>query len=78
MNGVEVFGALAVSAMVLCYALEKRAPGYVLAFALACLASSTYGVLIRSWPFAAVELVWAGIALQRWRAVRDQSTEPRL
>ena len=71
MDAVEIYGTVAVSTMVICYALEDRAPGYVLAFAAACLASSSYGALIRSWPFAAVELVWAGIALRRWQAVRN-------
>ena len=66
MDAVEIYGAVAVSAMVICYALEDRGAGYVLAFAGACLASSSYGLLIRSWPFAVVELIWAGIALRRW------------
>ena len=73
MDAVELFGTLAVAVMVLCYALEERGPGYVLAFALACLAASAYGALIGSWPFAAVELVWAGIALRRWWGVRSTS-----
>jgi hypothetical protein len=68
MDAVEIYGVVAVSAMVLSYALEGRGPGYVLTFAGACVASSGYGLLIRSWPFAAVELVWAGIALRRWRS----------
>jgi hypothetical protein len=63
---VEVFGFLAVAAMVTMYALEHRSSGYVLAFAVACAAASLYAVLIRSWPFAAVEAVWAAIALRRW------------
>jgi len=68
MDPVEIYGAVAVSAMVLCYALEERGAGYVLAFAIACLASASYAALIHSWPFAAVELVWAAIALRRWRS----------
>ena len=68
---VEVFGALAVSGMAASYALEPRARVFVLLFAVACLASSVYAVLIRSWPFAVVELLWAGVALRRWQ------TDPR-
>ena len=64
--GIEAFGGLAVSSMALCYALEPRAAVFVLLFALSCLASSFYAVLIRSWPFAVVELLWAGVAFRRW------------
>ncbi|MFT5041207.1 MAG: hypothetical protein ACI8TX_002179 [Hyphomicrobiaceae bacterium] len=70
MDSVEMFGALAVTTMVTCYALEERAPVFVLGFAGACLASSLYAFLIGSWPFAVVEFVWAGIALARWVRVR--------
>ena len=34
-------------------------------------AASLYAVLIRSWPFAAVEGVWAVVALRRWVRVRN-------
>ncbi len=67
MDPLTVFGALAVSAMLLFYALEQRSPAYVLAFAGACLASSAYGFLQGAWPFGVVELVWSGVALRRWR-----------
>jgi hypothetical protein len=67
---IEVFGVLAVSSMVLFYALEERSPTFVALFAGACLASALYAVLIRSWPFAAVELVWSVLAYRRWRRAR--------
>ena len=67
MSGLTIFGAAAVSAMLLCYALESRAAGFVLAFALACLASSAYGFLQGAWPFGIVEFIWAGVAIRRWR-----------
>ena len=63
---VELFGAVAVTLMVLFYALEGRSRHFVAAFAVACLMSASYAVAIRSWPFAAVETVWAGVALRRW------------
>jgi hypothetical protein len=66
-SGVEIGGALAVSAMALCWAFEERAPRFTLGFALACLASSGYAAAIGSWPFAAVEALWSGLALRRWR-----------
>jgi hypothetical protein len=67
---VTLFGVVAVSAMVVSYALEARSHWYVLAFAVACAAASVYAILIRSWPFAAVEGIWCLIALRRWRRVR--------
>ena len=66
MDGVTVFGALAVSAMLIFYALESRSAWYVLAFAGACLASSAYGFLQGAWPFGVVEAVWSVVALRRW------------
>lgn len=66
MDGLTAFGALAVTLMLVCYALEDRAPVFVLAFAAACLASSAYGFLQGAWPFGVVEVIWAGVALRRW------------
>ncbi len=71
MDPLTLFGALAVTAMLVCYALERRSPGFVLAFAGACLASSLYGFLQGAWPFGVVELVWAGVAVQRWRGRQE-------
>lgn len=70
MSAIELFGAAAVASMVLFYALEKRSPVFVLLFVFACLASSAYAAAIRSWPFAVVELLWAGIAFRRWLGAR--------
>lgn len=64
---LPAFGALAVTFMVLMYALERRGQGYVLGFACGCLASSAYGFLAGAWPFGVVEIVWAGVALNRYR-----------
>ncbi len=54
--------------MMTMYALEPRAPRFVLGFAAGCVLSSLYGFLSGAWPFGVVELIWAGIALRRWRA----------
>ncbi|HKF78265.1 MAG TPA: hypothetical protein VKF59_19145 [Candidatus Dormibacteraeota bacterium] len=67
MNAVTVFGVLAVSFMVLMYALERRRREFVLAFAVGCLLSSAYGFLAGAWPFGAVEVIWAGVAVHRFR-----------
>jgi hypothetical protein len=70
MDKLSVFGLFAVIAMVVCYGLEDRARGYTLGFAMSCLLGSAYGFLQGAWPFGAVEIVWAGIALRRWRRKR--------
>jgi len=74
------FGAAAVSLMLIAYALEERAPRFVLLFAGACAASSVYGFMAGAWPFGVVEAVWTGVAIQRWRmrAEGDEhnSTQP--
>jgi hypothetical protein len=67
---VEAFGILAVTSMVVTYALEPRGRSYVLGFAASCAAASVYALLIRSWPFAAVEAVWAVVAARRWARAR--------
>ena len=41
-------------------------------FAPSCAAASLYALLIHSWPFAAVEGVWAVVALRRWVRVRPR------
>lgn len=63
---VELFGVLAVTSMVVTYALEPRSHVFVLGFAVSCAAASLYAVLIHAWPFAVVEGVWTVIALRRW------------
>jgi hypothetical protein len=67
MDPLTLFGLAAVSAMLVCYALEDRHAGYVLAFAAACAAASIYGFLQGAWPFGIVEAIWALVALKRWQ-----------
>ena len=67
LNALSFFGLVAVSAMLLFYALEERSHWFVLAFAGACAMGSTYGFLQGAWPFGLVEGVWTLIALKRWR-----------
>lgn len=66
MKPLTMFGLFAVTAMVICYALEHRSPRFVLAFAVSCVLGSIYGFLQGAWPFGLVELVWSGIAARRW------------
>ena len=67
MDILTLFGVVAVSAMMVFYALEDRSHWFVLAFAGACVLASAYGFLQGAWPFGVVEAVWAGVALKRWR-----------
>jgi hypothetical protein len=71
----EIFGLVAVTVMVVAYALERRAPVYVLIFAAGCAAASGYAAMIRSWPFAGVEAIWCVIAIRRWRARRAEAVD---
>jgi len=64
---VTAFGVVAVTIMMLMYALERRHPLFVIAFAVGCLLSSLYGFLSGTWPFGVVELVWCGVAVRRYR-----------
>ena len=74
-SAVTAFGVVAVSFMLLMYALEKRHSSFVLAFAAGCLLSSAYGFLSGAWPFGVVELIWSGVAVRRYLSVRA-STRP--
>lgn len=66
MDALTLFGLFSVTAMLVFYALEDRGTGYILAFAAACVAASTYGFLQGAWPFGVVEAVWSLIAVRRW------------
>jgi len=66
MSALTAFGLFAVTAMVVCYALEDRSHWFVLGFAFACVLGSVYGFLQGAWPFGLVEAVWSVIAVRRW------------
>ena len=66
---VTLYGVVAVSFMMSMYALERRGRGYVLAFAVGCLLSSGYGFASGAWPFGIVEVVWAAVAVRRFRVI---------
>jgi hypothetical protein len=70
MDRLTLFGLFAVTAMLVCYALEQRSRWYVLGFAGACGLGSAYGFLQGAWPFGVVEAVWSVVAWQRWRSGR--------
>jgi len=61
MDALTLFGLLAVTLMLIFYALEDRDPVYILALA------SIYAVRQGAWPFGVVETIWAVVAIHRWR-----------
>ena len=63
---ITIFGVIALTFMMVMYALERRHRGFVLAFAVGCLLSSAYGFLAGTWPFGVLELIWAGVAAFRY------------
>jgi hypothetical protein len=66
MTVLNLFGLFAVTAMLVCYALEDHSPWFIVAFAGACALGSAYGFLQGAWPFGIVEAIWALVALRRW------------
>ena len=77
MDRVTLFGLFAVTAMLVCYALESRSHWFVLAFAGACALGSVYGFLQGAWPFGAVEMIWSAIALRRWTRIGSGEKMPK-
>jgi predicted membrane-bound mannosyltransferase len=78
---LTIFGAAAVTFMMLMYAFERRDRRFILAFAIGCALSSLYGFLAGTWPFGVVEAIWAVIAVRRYvqtgTTVRDAHREPQ-
>ena len=70
MTPLTAFGLFAVTAMLIFYALEKRSPWSIFAFAIACALGSIYGFLQGAWPFGIVEAIWSLVALRRWWQAR--------
>lgn len=73
MSLINAFGLLAVSLMLLFYALESRSHWCRLAFSGACALGSVYGFLQGAWPFGFVEAVWSVVALRRWWLIFQSS-----
>jgi NADH:ubiquinone oxidoreductase subunit 6 (subunit J) len=73
LDALTLFGVAALSVMLICYALERRSPWFILGMALSCLAAAAYGFLQGAWPFGVLEVIWAGIALRRWSQDRKNT-----
>lgn len=67
MDALTLFGLVAVTLMLVFYALEERGAIYTLGFAAACALGSAYGFLQGAWPFGLVEGIWTLVALRKWR-----------
>jgi hypothetical protein len=76
LDGLSLFGLVAVTAMVVMYTLEDRSHWFVLGFAFACALGSVYGFLQGAWPFGLVEAVWSVVALRRWMGARKLAGRP--
>ena len=58
MSFLTGFGLFAVTAMLVCYAMERRSSWWVLGFGLSCWLGSAHGFLQGAWPFGIVEAIW--------------------
>jgi hypothetical protein len=67
---ITAFGIVALTFMMVMYAMERRGPGFIAAFAMGCALSSVYGFLSGAWPFGVVESIWCGVALRRFGLAR--------
>lgn len=77
MSALTVFGLFAVTAMLVCYALERRSSWWVLGFAISCWLGSAYGFLQGAWPFGVVEAIWGLVAMPRWWRARQEGRTAR-
>ena len=63
---LTTYGVIALTFMMIMYALEGRGARFVLAFAAGCLLASIYGFLSGAWPFGVIEAIWALVAVRRY------------
>ena len=63
---LTILGSIAVSIMMLSYALEARSKWYVLVFAAASAATALYSGLAEVYPILVVEAIWSTVALRRF------------
>ena len=66
MDALTAFGLFAVTAMLVCYALEDYSPWFVLSFAGSCALGLPTDFCKGAWPFGVVEAIWSVVALRRW------------
>jgi hypothetical protein len=61
-----VYGVVVLTFMMVMYAFEGRDRRFILAFAVGCALSSSYGFASGAWPFGVVEAIWCVIAIHRF------------
>ena len=66
MSAITIYGVVVLTFMMIMYALERRDRRFILAFALGCGLSSSYGFASGAWPFGVVEAIWCVVALHRY------------
>ncbi len=64
---LTVFGIVAVGIMFVSYSLERRSKWMVLVFAIGSALTSAYSGLVEAYPITVIEVLWAAVALQRFR-----------
>jgi hypothetical protein len=73
---LTIYGVAVITFMMCMYALESRGARYILAFAVGCALSSSYGFLSGAWPFGVVEAIWSVIAWRRYVDTRRAQPGP--
>lgn len=66
MDSLSLFGLLAVTGMLVAYALEARNRLFILVFAIFCGLGSIYGFLQGAWPFGLIEAIWSLVAIRKY------------
>ena len=67
MTLLTIFGVVTAAAMLATYALEEKSPWFTLGLAGACALGAVYVYLQGAWPFAILDVIWAVVALVKWR-----------
>jgi hypothetical protein len=63
---LTIYGVVVLTVMMVMYACEHRNRRLILAFAVGCAISASYGFLSGAWPFGVVEAIWCMIAVARY------------
>ncbi len=74
MSPTNIFGSVAVTVMMLSYALEARSKWFVLLFVAGSAATAAYSALVHAYTITAVEAIWAVIALRRFMVRRQDES----
>jgi hypothetical protein len=64
-NAFIYYGVIALSFILLTYALDSRGRRVIVPLALGCALASAYGFASGSWSFGVIEALWCLIALRR-------------